>query len=184
MARPLWISGISSPHHSGSLQILSTCPGFSLPPTLQTPISLCSRVFSHSGIQIGGIPAPVRALSNLSAHRLAIPFLMWPQEKFFFNFINSFFLSLFIYFDKRERQRERGRERIPSRFHTVSAEPDAGLELMNCQIMTWVEIMSWMLNRLSHRGTLSFFFLIFNFNLRKSDFPSVLWYFLSLLTCC
>ena len=34
-----------------------------------------------------------------------------------------------------ERERERGRERIPSRLHTVSIEPDAGLELRNHEIM-------------------------------------------------
>ena len=32
--------------------------------------------------------------------------------------------------------REGERERIPSRLHTVSTEPDMGLELMNCEIMT------------------------------------------------
>ena len=32
---------------------------------------------------------------------------------------------------------ERGRERIPSRLHAVSAEPDLGLEPMNCESMTW-----------------------------------------------
>ena len=31
---------------------------------------------------------------------------------------------------------ERGRKRIPNRLHTASAEPDAGLELTNCEIMT------------------------------------------------
>ena len=31
---------------------------------------------------------------------------------------------------------ERGRERIPSRLHTISAEPDAGLEPTNRDIMT------------------------------------------------
>ena len=31
---------------------------------------------------------------------------------------------------------ERGRERIPSRFHAVSAEPHEGLGLMNREIMT------------------------------------------------
>ena len=35
----------------------------------------------------------------------------------------------------REGQRERG-ERIPSRFYTVSTEPNTGLKLMNCEIMT------------------------------------------------
>ena len=33
-------------------------------------------------------------------------------------------------------EREGGRERIPNRFHNVSAEPDVGLELTNHEIMT------------------------------------------------
>ena len=49
--------------------------------------------------------------------------------------------------DEREREREGKnecggeaervgkRERIPNRLHTVSTEPDAGLKLMNCEIM-------------------------------------------------
>ena len=44
----------------------------------------------------------------------------------------------FIYFEReresereRGRGRERGRERIPSSLGTVSAKPDAGLDLMN-----------------------------------------------------
>ena len=32
-----------------------------------------------------------------------------------------------------ERQRE-GRERIPSRLHTVNTEPDSGLDLLNYEI--------------------------------------------------
>ena len=60
-----------------------------------------------------------------------------------------FFLSLFIYWEReREREREsasrrgaeRRRDRIPSRLHTVSTEPNVGLELTNCEIMTWVEV--------------------------------------------
>ena len=35
--------------------------------------------------------------------------------------------------DQAERER---RERIPNRLHAVSAEPNAGLELMYCEIMT------------------------------------------------
>ena len=35
-----------------------------------------------------------------------------------------------------ERERERERENTPSRLHTVSAEPNMGLELMNHEIMT------------------------------------------------
>ena len=36
----------------------------------------------------------------------------------------------------KEGQRESGREKIPSRLHTISAEPNERLEFMNCQIMT------------------------------------------------
>ena len=35
-----------------------------------------------------------------------------------------------------EEHREGERERIPSGIDTVSAEPDVGLELRNCEIMT------------------------------------------------
>ena len=69
-----------------------------------------------------------------------------------------FFSSLFIYFE-RERaseqgnSRERGRERIPSRLRIASAEPDLGLKLRNCEVVTWAETKSLMLNRLSHPGT-------------------------------
>ena len=35
-----------------------------------------------------------------------------------------------------EAERERRRERIPSRLHTVSTEPNVGLELTNGEIMT------------------------------------------------
>ena len=34
------------------------------------------------------------------------------------------------------RNRERGRERTPSRLQAVSAEPDVGLDLTNHEIMT------------------------------------------------
>ena len=52
---------------------------------------------------------------------------------------------MFIYFEtereigggaERERGRGRERKRIPSRLHTVSTEPDAGLEFTNREIMT------------------------------------------------
>ena len=53
-----------------------------------------------------------------------------------------FNVYIFIYFE-RERERTsggRGRERrrdgIPSRLLTVSAEPNTGLDLTNCEIMT------------------------------------------------
>ena len=58
--------------------------------------------------------------------------------------LSIFFFSLFIYFERErasggegwQREREGERDRIPSRLHTVSAEPDIGPELMNHEIMT------------------------------------------------
>ena len=79
----------------------------------------------------------------------------WKLNEISLVYFNLFFLSLFILRERdRERkgQRERGGERIPSRLHTVSTEPKAGLELMNHEIMTWAEIQSWLLNWLSHPG--------------------------------
>ena len=74
-------------------------------------------------------------------------------------FKKNLFLGLFIYFE-REKERasmSRGREtekreRIPSRFHTVSAEPDMGLNTTNCAIITWAKMKSQMLNCLGHSG--------------------------------
>ena len=40
----------------------------------------------------------------------------------------------------RGREREREGDRIPSRLHTVSAEPNVGLEPTNREIITWAEI--------------------------------------------
>ena len=50
-------------------------------------------------------------------------------------------------------QRERVRERIPGRLHTISIEPHAGLELTNHEIVIGAEIKSQMLYGLSHPGT-------------------------------
>ena len=36
--------------------------------------------------------------------------------------------------------------------HADSVEPNTGLDLTNCEIMTSVEIKSWTLNQLSHPG--------------------------------
>ena len=61
-------------------------------------------------------------------------------------FLGFLLMFLFIFETERQRkrdrelteegQRERRRERIPSRFHTVSTEPDAGLELTHREITT------------------------------------------------
>ena len=64
---------------------------------------------------------------------------------YFFIICNVFFNLMFILFFKRERrdraqaregQRETGRERIPSRLHTVDREPGVRLNLTDCEIMT------------------------------------------------
>ena len=55
---------------------------------------------------------------------------------------------LIYYFFERERerasageeQREKGRERIPSRLCAVSVEPEVGLDPMNCEIVTRIKI--------------------------------------------
>ena len=45
---------------------------------------------------------------------------------------------MFVYFESASRvvRAERGRERIPSRFSAVSAEPNTGLEPTGCEITT------------------------------------------------
>ena len=65
--------------------------------------------------------------------------------------LKIFFSSLFIL---REHMHKWGwgRERILSRLHTVSTEPNAGLEPTNCKIMTWAKTKSRTLNWLSHPG--------------------------------
>ena len=61
--------------------------------------------------------------------------------------LDIFLVCLFIYFERGNRERERGeREKIPSRLHTVSAEPDTGLHLIDCEIRTSVEMKSRPLN--------------------------------------
>ena len=45
--------------------------------------------------------------------------------------------------EQRRGQRERERERIPSRLQAVNTEPDAGLKPTNPKIMTRVEIKRW-----------------------------------------
>ena len=65
-----------------------------------------------------------------------------------FSTISDFFCQVYLLvFGKwvGEEQRERERERIPSRLCIVSTEPDAGLELTNCEIVTWAQIKGLML---------------------------------------
>ena len=67
---------------------------------------------------------------------------------------------MFIYFERerewvrrgREGQTEKGWKRIPSRLHAVSSGSEAGLDPRSHEIMTWAEMKSQTLNRLSHPG--------------------------------
>ena len=59
---------------------------------------------------------------------------------------------MFIYLLWGEEGNEGG-ERILSRFCTINAEPDVGLDLTNRDIMTWTKIKSQTFNQLSHPGT-------------------------------
>ena len=50
-----------------------------------------------------------------------------------------FFFNVYLFGEREHKQgrgRDRGRERIPSRLHAVSAEDDAGLNLTDREIMT------------------------------------------------
>ena len=54
-------------------------------------------------------------------------------------FLKNVFIYLFILREREragEGQKERERGRIPSRLHTIGAEPDAGLNLTNHEIVT------------------------------------------------
>ena len=69
-----------------------------------------------------------------------------------------FFKFIFLFWERErtwagEDQRDRERERIPSRVCAISPKSDMGIDPMNCKIMTWAEIESRMLNWLSHPGT-------------------------------
>ena len=72
-------------------------------------------------------------------------FLLPTSQQIILSFLA--FKYLLIYFWGEEGQREG--ERIPTR---LGAVPDAGLKLINREIMTWTEIKSQMLNWLSQPG--------------------------------
>ena len=56
-------------------------------------------------------------------------------------------------------ERERGRERIPSRPLTVITEPNMGLKPMNYEIMAPAKTMIQTLNQVSHAGSPQNYFL-------------------------
>ena len=49
--------------------------------------------------------------------------------------VYGFLFQVYLFIGE-EGQREMETERIPSRLHTVSAEPNTGLSPTNCEIMT------------------------------------------------
>ena len=53
-----------------------------------------------------------------------------------FFFFQVYLFIMFLRESRQKRDRERGRERIPSRLCAVRAEPNTGLDLMNHEIMT------------------------------------------------
>ena len=62
------------------------------------------------------------------------------------------FIFYFLILKNVYLERERGRERIPSRLHTVFIEPNMGLKPTNRDLTTWAEIKSRTLNRPNHPG--------------------------------
>ena len=67
--------------------------------------------------------------------------------------MHPFLKNIYLFILRGEgRSRDRGRHRIPSRLHALSAEPDMRLKPTNCEITTWAEIKSQMLNWLCLPG--------------------------------
>ena len=64
-------------------------------------------------------------------------------QKYPFSLKKIFFKFTYL---REGEQRER---ESPSSLHTIGTEPNVGLELKNREMMTWAEIKSQMLNRLS-----------------------------------
>ena len=78
--------------------------------------------------------------------------------RLFRNMVRIDFKLIFIYFERDSKQgrTERKGDRIPSRLHTISAEPTVRLKLTNSEIMIRAEIKSRMFNWLSHQGAPNF----------------------------
>ena len=102
----------------------------------------------------------VNSVIHISYHPILLKGHTFWRQRTTHQFL-QFFLNLFreresMWAGEGQRERER-RQRIPSRLSTVSAEPHTGLDPMNCEITTWAEVKSWMLNWLSHPGASSIF---------------------------
>ena len=82
-------------------------------------------VISHL---FGNINCAVFSVAFSSQHNI-LPLLLFSKVIFIIDFEGGGTEGV-------ERERERERERIPSGLHAVSAEPDLGLDLTNCEITT------------------------------------------------
>ena len=74
------------------------------------------------------------------------------REKEFFLLLWLFFIY-FLFFERARDRASRGgaeRGRIPSRLWAVSTDSHVGLKLMNSETVTWANVKSQKLNRLSH----------------------------------
>ena len=77
---------------------------------------------------------------SLPLHSVSQPKLQgWPRYNRRGNILQLFYFLMFIYFWESGRTEGEG-QRIQSGLCADSKEPDVGLKLTNCEIMTWVEV--------------------------------------------
>ena len=102
-------------------------------------------------------------LAVLSYYALMVPQMYYVSSiVIIYYLVHTLFYLFFIFlslFWERERESASQRraeiqgDRIPSRFHAVNTEPEAGVKLTNREIMTWAKVKSAMLNLLIHPDT-------------------------------
>ena len=114
---------------SSSPQILTWCK------------ALCQGPVGYRASDATSLPCLQRLFPMLCQTEGTVLTPKWKTSLDAFFTICFFNVYLFILREKeREREqgrgRHRGRERIPSRLYTVSTEPDVGLTLTNCELMT------------------------------------------------
>ena len=81
---------------------------------------------------------------------------------------DNFLMFIYLFWEReREEEVQIGRERIPTRLHTVSADSlTMVFNLKKCEIVTWAETKSQTLNWLSHPGPLKLIILIWQNNIQ------------------
>ena len=73
-------------------------------------------------------------IKSCMPYRLSQPGTL-PDIYFLIFLFKNFLMFVYLFLRERERKQGRGRERIPSRLQAVSAEPEAGLEPTNREIV-------------------------------------------------